>query len=336
MIDQTTCATCGGRRALQLWAGCHPDVVFHHARGDCGNCAGKKAEAARVVCEQARERRRRREQERAQHQEREREEEARASVCVECNGPRDPQMRFRVGDKGLCDRCNRQRKEQERREKLWRGLQERIGSELQKLDPEHPDFDRAAYEKAQLWDGFKYFDAHGKRCFPTEEEKEKGGWEPDGVVSLYVYGPAGCGKTRIAVFICRRECANFEFVEFITETQFVAAVAAMANTDTREASAELFARLSEADLLFFDDLGTASLTEARYSRLFELVDYRYREGLPTVWTSNKSPAQIREWVKRYWIKQGCDEEEARTNAHKVERRITGTISELIAEIIECE
>lgn len=326
MVDQTTCATCGGRRALQLWAGCHPDVVFHHARGDCGNCAGNKAEAARVVCEQARE----------QQQAREREEEARASVCVECNGPRDPQMRFWVGDKGLCDRCKAKRKVQERREKLWRELQERIGSELQKLDPEHPDFDRAAYEEAQLWDGFQYFDAHKKRCFPTEEEKEKGGWESHGVNSLYLHGPAGCGKTRIAVFICRRECANFNSVEFITETQFVAAVAAMANTDTREASAELFARLSEADLLFFDDLGTASLTEARYSRLFELVDYRYREGLPTVWTSNKSPKRIGAWVKRFWIKQGCDEEEAKTNAEKVWRRIAGTESELIAEIIECE
>jgi DNA replication protein DnaC len=245
-------------------------------------------------------------------------------------------MRFRVGDKGLCDRCNRQRKEKQRVERLWRGLQERIGWELQELDPEHPDFARAAYEKAQLWDGFKYFDAHGKRCFPTEEEKERGDWEPDGVVSLYVYGPAGCGKTRMAVSICRRECANWHVIEFVAEREFMDGVSAMARPADREASVDLFERLAEADLLFFDDLGTANLTEPRFARLFELVDRRYSHKLLTVWTSNKSPAQIREWVKRYWLKQGADEEEAKTNAEKLGRRITGTESEPIAEIIECE
>lgn len=331
----TTCGTCGGRRDLKPLPGA--GVAYgearrlffeHHAQGDCTRCAIEKAEA-----EQERERHRREAREREQQQAREREEEARASVCGECNGPRDPQMRFWVGDRGLCESCNAKRKAQERRAKLWGRLQERIGWELQNLDPEHPDFDRAAYEKAQQWDSFRYLDADGRRVDPAKEELS--GRESLLASSLYLYGPAGCGKTRIAVALCERECANFHFVEFITEPQFVAAVSAMATPATREASAELFADLSEAELLFFDDLGTASLTEARYSRLFDLVDSRYREGSPTVWTSNKTPGQLAAWVKRFWIKQGGDEEEAQTNADKLLRRIFGTVKAPLADVIEC-
>jgi DNA replication protein DnaC len=308
MVDQTTCVTCGGGRDPEdrpgtvLAYGAARRLFFEHqAQGNCKRCASKKAQADLTEADLTQDRHLREQHEREQKQKREQKRE----------------------------------QKRKRREKLWGELQERIGPELQELDPEHPDFDRAAYEKAQLWDGFQYFDAHKKRYFPTEEEKEKGDWESLGVNSLYLHGPAGCGKTRIAVFICRRECDNFEFVEFITEKELMDAVAAMANPATREASAELFARLSEGELLFFDDLGTASLTEARYSRLFELVDYRWKHRLRTVWTSNKSPKRIGAWVKRFWIKQGCDEEEAQTNTNKLLRRILGSTNKPLADVIEC-
>jgi DNA replication protein DnaC len=308
MADQMTCVSCGGGRdpedrpGTALEYGAARRLFFEHqAQGNCKRCASKKAQADLTEADLTQDRHLREQHEREQQQEREQKRE----------------------------------RERKRREKLWRGLQERIGKELQKLDPEHPDFDRAAYEKAQLWDGWKYFDEHGKRCFPTTEE-EKGDCCQDGEVSLYLFGPAGCGKTRMAVSICLRECANCDVIEFVTEREFMKAVSAMSDPAHREASVDLFERLANAHLLFFDDLGTANLTEPRFARLFELVDQRYSHGMATFWTSNKSPAQIREWVKRYFMKQGADEEEAKTNAEKLGRRITGTESEPIAEIIECE
>lgn len=159
-------------------------------------------------------------------------------------------------------------------------LREAIGFELcRDIELEHPDFDRATYERYMAWDSW-----------------------PDDVGSprnAILGGPPRLGKTRA---LAARAMAwvgpddDDGKVEWITNAKFADLVTALGNSEERDAARRHLRRLAEADYLFFDDLGSVHFTDARISHFMALIDARYQKGFETHFTTNFSLAQIREML----------------------------------------
>ena len=66
--------------------------------------------------------------------------------------------------------------------------------------------------------------------------------------------------------------------------------AAFAPTST-EVYDQLFAKMREAELLVLDDLGAQQSSPWANEKLFQLLNYRYNSGFPTVITANSQGLQ---------------------------------------------
>lgn len=108
---------------------------------------------------------------------------------------------------------------------------------------------------------------------------------------LYFYGQPGSGKTHLMAAI-----ANYlipkENVRFITAPELLLQIRKSFNTTTNEEG--LLDQLSRAKLLIIDDLGSEKPTEWVQETLFVLIDRRYTNYLPTLFTSNFSLDQLKD------------------------------------------
>jgi DNA replication protein DnaC len=103
---------------------------------------------------------------------------------------------------------------------------------------------------------------------------------------LVLSGPVGCGKTHLAAAIANSAVDQGESVLFTTVPELM--------DHLREAFApthevpyhELFDEIRQVYLLVLDDLGVEHSTPWVGEKLFQIVNYRYNEHMPTVFTVN--------------------------------------------------
>lgn len=115
---------------------------------------------------------------------------------------------------------------------------------------------------------------------------------PTDTRSLLVVGPTGTGKTHYAYSVLRA-LANFgsgsAWVAY-TAADLYAALRPRAGRDTEDE----FDRISSTDVLFVDDLAAAKLTEWTEEVTYRLINKRYEQCLPGIFTSNVPPTQLRD------------------------------------------
>ncbi len=108
---------------------------------------------------------------------------------------------------------------------------------------------------------------------------------------LLFSGPYGCGKTHLAAAIANAAVARgiatlFWTVPDLLDELRSGYAAGNASFETR------FQTTREVDLLILDDLGTQAATEWAREKLFQLLNYRYLNELPTVITTNLTPEEL--------------------------------------------
>lgn len=115
---------------------------------------------------------------------------------------------------------------------------------------------------------------------------------PDDTRSLLIVGPTGTGKTHYAYSVLRA----------VAETGHAARWAAYTAADLyaslrprtgRDSEAE-FEKIADTDVLFIDDLGAAKLTEWTEEVTYRLINHRYEQCKPGIFTSNVPPGQLRD------------------------------------------
>lgn len=196
-------------------------------------------------------------------------------------------------------------REARRREKIRRDIEELqivIGPTLTTLDIGHTDIDSEAARDFLEWHN-RRLDQSGDHFFQT---------------NAILTGPSGTGKTRAlaqAAVWYAREYRGMDSVEWITGYDFAELVSDLA-TDKRQESSGKLAQITFAEILYFDDLGSANFTPARTSRFFRLIDERYKHDLPTIFTTNYTTAQLK--------KLFATTSETRDEATRILRRIIGT------------
>ena len=103
---------------------------------------------------------------------------------------------------------------------------------------------------------------------------------------LAIEGPYGSGKTHIAVSIARFHIFNGGQAIFTTAPDLLDMLRKTFAPNSEETYSESFDRMRNIGLLVIDDLGVESSTEWAKEKLFQLINYRYINRLPTIITTN--------------------------------------------------
>ena len=111
----------------------------------------------------------------------------------------------------------------------------------------------------------------------------------------FVSGPVGRGKTDLACAVVLAAVGRNVSARFVGDAEMLAGIRSAADdqTDTQDAAV---GRLVRVGLLAIDDLGKSRLTSWGAEQLWRVVDGRWREGRPTVVTTNLDAAGLGRWL----------------------------------------
>lgn len=115
---------------------------------------------------------------------------------------------------------------------------------------------------------------------------------PDDTRSVLVVGPTGTGKTHYAYSVLRALAETGAGAIWIAAT--AADLYAQLRPRTGRDSEAEFDRFAKAGVLFVDDLAAAKLSEWTEEVTYRLINHRYEQCLPGIYTSNVPPAQLRD------------------------------------------
>ncbi len=104
---------------------------------------------------------------------------------------------------------------------------------------------------------------------------------------LVLIGPNGCGKTHLAAAIANYNFSNGAVVLFTVVPDLLAHLRSTFGSNATEAYDQRFSKMREAELLILDDLGAHQSSPWASEKLFQLLNYRYNAGFPTVITANR-------------------------------------------------
>jgi DNA replication protein DnaC len=115
---------------------------------------------------------------------------------------------------------------------------------------------------------------------------------PEETRSLLVVGPTGTGKTHYAYSVLRAISETGRPTGWAAYT--AADLYAQLRPRTGRDSEATFEAISGTDVLFVDDLGAAKLTEWTEEVTYRLINHRYEQCRPGIFTSNVPPSQLRD------------------------------------------
>jgi len=136
---------------------------------------------------------------------------------------------------------------------------------------------------------FKNFSTRFTGAHPSVQEAFQEAYkfaqDPNGW--LVLLGPNGCGKTHLAAAIANQNLSAGAVVLFTVVPDLLAHLRATFAPTSTEAYDQRFSKMREAELLVLDDLGAHQSSPWANEKLFQLLNYRYNSGYPTVITANK-------------------------------------------------
>ena len=107
-------------------------------------------------------------------------------------------------------------------------------------------------------------------------------------MGLMLYGDVGTGKSFLAA--CIANALITKGVPVIMTN--ISALSTAMGKDFERDKAQILGRISEVPLLVLDDVGTERDTAYAYEKVQEIIDARYRSGMPLIITTNLSPKEL--------------------------------------------
>jgi DNA replication protein DnaC len=196
-----------------------------------------------------------------------------------------------------CPECERQRSEQER-ERLAQSkllmererLQERIG--------------RSAIPKRFLGRGFDNFkaatDDQSKALSICRKFADEFADKWQSGQGLVLSGKPGTGKSHLAAAIMQHVIENHSTL-YVTCMDVIRMVRETWRKDSTESEGDVLKRLGKLHLLVIDEVGVQYGTDSEQTILFDVLDMRYRDQLPTILLTNQDIAGAKQFLgERTW------------------------------------
>ena len=109
---------------------------------------------------------------------------------------------------------------------------------------------------------------------------------------LVLQGTYGCGKTHLAAAIANHQLARRHTALFVVVPDLLDHLRSTFNPQSPISYDKLFEQVRRAPFLVLDDLGTESATAWAKEKLYQLFNYRYNAGLPTVITTAQETQKL--------------------------------------------
>lgn len=214
-------------------------------------------------------------------------------ICGKCGEPRqefrdfpdpteeEPDRKTMLKTTRMC-KCDRDRRDEEERQKQLQENMERV-KRLRKYSLMDAKFQNATFDNFQVTKSNQKNLKYCKRYATGFEEMMK---KSQG---LLFWGGVGTGKSFAAACI-----ANYLLEQKISVvmTSFVK-ILELIQKD-RDEESNIIRRLTDAKLVIFDDLGAERDTSYALEKVYNIVDSRYRSGLPMILTTNLSLQEMQE------------------------------------------
>lgn len=121
-----------------------------------------------------------------------------------------------------------------------------------------------------------------KQVFEDYAEKIKAGSNE----SLFVAGTVGTGKTHLAIALIREIMSEVKDFRYTTVTKMIRDIRSSYTRESRKSEQDLIDEYASVKLLILDEVGLQLGTESEKILLFEVLNGRYENILPTVIISN--------------------------------------------------
>ena len=197
--------------------------------------------------------------------------------------PENPEHTRQLKVATMC-RCEREIEEQQKREEQAAEDMERIRT-LKKASLMDEKFSYATFEHFKPT---KYNERNLKLCLRYAEkfdlmlEKNQG---------LLFWGDVGTGKSYAAACIANHLLDRKVPVIMTSFVKLLEVIQA-----SREEEPAILSRLGYARLVIFDDLGAERGTDYAMEKVYNIIDSRYRKGLPMILTTNLSLDEMKREV----------------------------------------
>jgi len=112
-------------------------------------------------------------------------------------------------------------------------------------------------------------------------------------IGLFIYGPAGTGKTHLAVSLLVNDICNIpmsrNFNEVVAFTSMINLLSRIRQTFSKssfESERDIVEAYQQVENLYLDDIGVEQATDWALTLVYQIIDYRWANEKRTVFTSN--------------------------------------------------
>ena len=218
---------------------------------------------------------------------------------AECktHGPYTSTLLFGNGVWSRCQECQRLMKEESERktaEREAKELKERIEARL----------GRAAIPKrfiGRTFDGFTATtDAQKKALSVCREYADQFKENHKAGMGLILSGKPGTGKSHLASAIMQ-SILGTHTTQYVTCMDVIRMIRETWRKDSERSERRVLESLGHIDLLVIDEIGVQYGTEGEQTILFDVLDIRYRDQMPTILLTNQDMAGARQFLgDRTW------------------------------------
>lgn len=132
----------------------------------------------------------------------------------------------------------------------------------------------------------------GARVTPADYGPEVEGWIKDPKDFLFIYGETGCGKTYLASAVCQDLGARGIKCGFEVGAEVFLKLRKSFDRDSLQSEWEIIKKYRSAVVGVFDDVGATGCRDYVLESWYNIINHRYNECIPTMFTSNHGLEQI--------------------------------------------
>lgn len=209
--------------------------------------------------------------------------------CKKCNTPRMCEGLF--GRQVRCI-CKCQAEERDREEELERQREkQRIVDKIKRTSLLGEKYKNVTFNNTDKTDAefMKIFNRCEKYCSVAREVLDRG-------IGIYLFGTKGTGKSHLTACMANELMDNYYTVLYTNFSEISKYIRGTFNS-RNETEYDFLERLTSIDFLFIDDFGTELVTKNDQDlwlqeKVFEVVNKRYNNNKPIIFTSNYSLREL--------------------------------------------